>query len=154
MERVITCPVCGDNDSCFEDVQNFSSFMCFNCGFMSHSNYTLESMDKIKHTSKLIKDLCFEDNERNIFWYPSVVNMGKLGIIFPDGTPSDWIWKFARVVQVDEDEKDKYPIPGKDNEYYTERLDVENAMEFGKYEFLNACKAMGIVNDGIKNPPQ
>ena len=67
MERVITCPVCGDNDSCFEDVQNFSSFMCFNCGFMSHSNYTLESMDKIKHTSKLIKDLCFEDNERNIF---------------------------------------------------------------------------------------
>ena len=41
MERVIDCPVCFDNDSCFEDIQeNFSSFMCFNCGFMSHSAIT------------------------------------------------------------------------------------------------------------------
>tara|TARA_S200000501_G_scaffold261625_1_gene245564 strand:- start:754 stop:1122 length:369 start_codon:yes stop_codon:yes gene_type:complete len=121
---------------------------------MSHSNYTLENMDNIKHTSKLIKDLSFEDTERNIFWYPSVVNMGKLGIIYPDGTPQDWAWKMARVVEVDEDEKEKYPIPGKDGEYYTERLDIDNALEFGQYEFLSACKAMGIVNDGIKNPPQ
>ena len=121
---------------------------------MSHSNYTLENMDNIKHTTKLIKDLSFEDTERNIFWYPSVVNMGKLGIIYPDGTPQDWAWKMARVVEVDEDEKEKYPIPGKDGEYYTERLDIDNALEFGQYEFLSACKAMGIVNDGIKNPPQ
>lgn len=155
MERVITCPVCGDNDSCFEDTQEtFKSYMCFNCGMMSHSNYTLENMDNIKHTSKLIKDLSFEDTERNIFWYPSVVNMGKLGIIYPDGTPQDWAWKMARVVEVDEDEKEKYPIPGKDGEYYTERLDIDNALEFGQYEFLSACKAMGIVNDGLKNPPQ
>ena len=155
MERVITCPVCGDNDCCFEDTQEtFKSYMCFNCGMMSHSNYTLENMDNIKHTSKLIKDLSFEDTERNIFWYPSVVNMGKLGIIYPDGTPQDWAWKMARVVEVDEDEKEKYPIPGKDGEYYTERLDIDNALEFGQYEFLSACKAMGIVNDGLKNPPQ
>ena len=32
-----------------------------------------------------------------------------------------------------------------------ERLDVENAVEFGQYEFLSACKTMGIVNDGLKN---
>ena len=44
-----------------------------------------------------------------------------------------------------------YPIPGKDGEYYTERLDVEHAMEFGQYEFLSACKSMGIVKDGLKN---
>ena len=146
MEKVITCPICEDNDSCFEDVQEtFNSYMCFNCGMMSHSNYTHENMDNIKHTSKLIKDLSFEDTKRNIFWYPSVVNMGKLGIIYPDGTPQDWAWKMARVVEVDENEKEKYPIPGKDGEYYTERLDVDNAMEFGQYEFLSACKAMGIT---------
>ena len=38
MEKVIVCPVCNDKDRCFEDVQDtFSSFMCFNCGFMSYS---------------------------------------------------------------------------------------------------------------------
>ena len=151
MERVITCPICGDEHSCFEDVQEtFSSFMCFNCGFMSNSNYTDENVDKIEHTSRLITELSRFDDEREIHWYPSVVNMGKLGIIFPDGSPSDWVWKMARVVKIDESEKESYPIFGKEGEYYTERLDIENAMDFGQYEFLSACKAMGIVNDSLK----
>ena len=60
MERVIVCPVCGDENSCFEDVQEtFSSFMCFNCGMMSHSQYTEEKVDTMEHTSQLIKDLAF-----------------------------------------------------------------------------------------------
>ena len=118
MERVIDCPCCFDVDSCFEDVQEtFSSFMCFNCGFMSNSNYTEDNIEKIQHTSQLIKDLSFKDETRNIYWYPSVVNMGKLGIIYPDGTEFDWKWKFASVVKVDEEEGKNYPIPGKDGEY-------------------------------------
>ena len=148
MERVIDCPLCYDKDRCFEDIQEtFSSYMCFNCGFMSNSNYTDENMDKIQQTSQLVKDLSVKDKDRNIWWYPSIVNMGKLGIIFPEGSIDNWVWKFASVVKVDEEDKEKYPVPGKDGEYYTERLDVENAVEFGQYEFLHACRAMGIVND-------
>ena len=150
MERVIDCPCCFDVDSCFEDVQEtFSSFMCFNCGFMSNSNYTEDNIEKIQHTSQLIKDLSFKDETRNIYWYPSVVNMGKMGIIYPDGLPHDWNWKLAKVTQVSEEEQKQYPIPGKDGEYYTERLDVDNAEEYGQYEFLEACKSMGIVKDGV-----
>ena len=150
MERVIVCPVCGDEHSCFEDVQEtFKSYMCFNCGFMSHSGYTKDKISEIDHTSQLIRELAFLDDERDIYWYPSVVNMGKLGIIYPDGIPSNWVWKMARVVKVDEEEKKNYPVPGKDDEYYEERLDVDNAVEFGRYEFLKACQTMGIVKDGI-----
>tara|TARA_Y100000592_G_C5453088_1_gene309791 strand:+ start:1322 stop:1792 length:471 start_codon:yes stop_codon:yes gene_type:complete len=151
MEKVIKCPYCFDEDRCFEDVQEtFSSFMCFNCGYMSHSNYTEDKISEMEHTSKLILDLGFKDHDRDIYWYPSVVNMGKLGIIYPDGTPQEWVWKFAKVVQVEEEEQKNYPIPGKDGEYYTERLDVDNAEEFGHYEFLEACKSMGIVKDGLE----
>ncbi len=150
MERVIVCPVCGDEHSCFEDVQEtFKSYMCFNCGFMSHSGYTKDKISEIDHTSQLIRELAFLDDERDIYWYPSVVNMGKLGIIYPDGIPNNWVWKMARVVKVDEEEKKNYPVPGKDDEYYEERLDVDNAVEFGQYEFLEACKSMGIVKDGV-----
>jgi|TARA_R100000742_G_C4269470_1_gene87963 hypothetical protein len=155
MEKIIECPICYDGDSCFEDVQEtFSSFMCFNCGFMSHTQYTEENLDKIENTSELVRELMTKDKDRDIYWYPSIVNMGKLGIIYPEGIKENWVWKFAKVVQVLEEDREKYPIPGKDGEYYTERLDVDNAMEFGQYEFLRACKAMGIVNDGLKNPPK
>ena len=150
MEKVIECPHCNDMDRCFEDIQDtFSSFMCFNCGYMSHSNYTEDKVSEIQHTSQLIRDLAFKDDDRDIYWYPSVVNMGKLGIIYPDGLPNNWSWKFAKVVEVIQEEQKNYPIPGKDGEYYTERLDVDNAIEFGQYEFLEACKSMGIVKDGV-----
>ena len=50
MERVIDCPVCYDADACFEDIQEeFKSYMCFNCGFMSSSYYT---KDNKHHKSK------------------------------------------------------------------------------------------------------
>ena len=49
MERVIDCPICYDVDACFEDMQEeFNSYMCFNCGFMSSTVYTEENLDKVR----------------------------------------------------------------------------------------------------------
>ena len=147
MERVIDCPICYDPDRCFEDMQEkFRSYMCFNCGFMSNSHYTEENLAKVENTSKLVNELKYLDDERKIYWYPSVVNMGKLGIIFPEGNVEHWVWKYAKVVEVSEEEFKDYPIPGKDGEFYTEKLDIDNALTFGQYEFLEACKLMGITD--------
>ena len=148
MERVIDCPVCYDADSCFEDIQTeFKSYMCFNCGFMSSSYYTKDSEHEVDGTSKLVQELKFLDEEREIYWYPSVVNMGPKGIIFPEGSVAAWVWKYAEVVEVPKKEQEQYPIPDKDGEFYTEKLDVENAETFGQYEFIDACKKMGITKD-------
>jgi hypothetical protein len=73
--------------------------------------------------------------------------MGKLGIIYPEGTLEDWKWKYARVVDVGKDEEMKYRIPDKPGEYYETKLDVDNAEIFGRLEFLQACKAMGIARE-------
>jgi|TARA_Y100000310_G_scaffold264278_1_gene274896 hypothetical protein len=151
MERVIDCPICYDPNSCFEDEQeDFKSYMCFNCGFMSSTYYTKDSVNKVEGTSQLVTDLKFFDEEREINWYPSVVNMGKLGIIYPEGSVENWGWRFASVIQVEPDEIESYPIPGEEGKFYTEKLDVEHAMEFGQYEFMLACKSMGIVTGNIK----
>lgn len=154
MERVIDCPICYDQDSCFEDIQEtFKSYICFNCGFMSSSFYTENNVERTKllqDTSRLIKDLEFFDEERQIYWYPSVVNMGKLGIIYPEGNIDYWVWKYAKVVEVPKEEQQNYPVLGEDGEFYTEKLDIENAETYGQYEFLGACQSMGIAKE-IKN---
>ena len=50
MERVIDCPVCFDTDNCFEDIQeNYNSYLCFHCGFMSDSRYQLDSLETIEN---------------------------------------------------------------------------------------------------------
>ena len=145
MERVIDCPVCYDTDKCFEDVQEtFKSYLCFNCGFMSDSRYEIDSLtliENLKSSPQLVQDLQIKDKQRNIVWFPAVINMGEKGLIFPEGTtPQDYVWKYAQVVEVSEEERDKY-----DN--YDRRLDIENAESFGQNGFLEACKAMGITQN-------
>ena len=144
MEKVIDCPVCFDTDHCFEEMQKeFSSFMCFKCGFMSDSRFEKDSLQTIeneKTTPQLVTDLKFHDKERNILWYPSVINMGKLGIIFPEGNPKNWRWRYAKVVDIPEDEKELY-------DGHSQRLDIENAETYHKDDFMSACKEMGITKD-------
>ena len=144
MERVITCPVCWDNNQCFEEVQEtFSSYLCFHCGFMSDSRYEVDSLqllDNLKKSPKLVQELKVEDKDRNIMWFPSVINMGELGMIFPEGTPEDYVWKYAKVIDIPEEERHKY-----DN--YDRRLDVEGAFTFSQNEFMKACDEMGITKE-------
>ena len=144
MERVIDCPCGKDKDSCFEEVQeNFSSFMCFACGFMSDTRFEKDSLQTIeneKSTPRLVTDLKFHDKERDIIWYPSVINMGALGMIFPEGSPKKWNWRYAKVVEIPQNEREQY-------EGYSSRLDIENAKTFDKDDFLSACKEMGITKD-------
>ena len=148
MEKVITCPVCFNSDNCFEEMQEeYSSYLCFNCGYMSDSRYVINSLqliENLKKSPKLVQDLKFKDKERGIIWFPSVINMGKLGITFPEGEVDDYVWKYAKVVDIPEEERAVY-----DN--YDQRLDVENAETFGRYEFIRACKAMGITENIKQN---
>ena len=142
MERVIDCPVCFDVNNCFEDVQEtFSSYLCFACGFMSDSRYEIGGVDVIenlKKSPKLVKESQFEDRHRNIVWFPSVINMGKLGMIYPQGTSDEYVWKYAKVVDIPKEEQANY-------NNYSQRLDVENAETFEQNNFMGACKEMGIT---------
>ena len=147
-EIKITCPCCLNDKQCFEekvDIENFSSFICFNCGFMSNTLYTNDSdaLNKLKEsTSELMNEISFYDYDRKIHWFPTILNMGKLGIIYPEGTKNNWMWKFARVRELTEEEK-------KDPKYggHEHTLDMDNADEYSQYEFLQACKDMGIIKN-------
>ncbi len=82
------------------------------------------------------------DYDRKIHWFPSILNMGKMGIIYPEGTKNNWNWKLAEVRKLSPEEQ-------KDSKYegHEHTLDLENAKEYGQYEFLDACKEMGIVKE-------
>ncbi len=57
-------------------------------------------------------------------------------MIFPEGVKEEYVWKYAKVVEIPEEERANY-------NNYDKRLDVENAETFGQNEFFKACKAMG-----------
>ena len=146
MESKIKCPVCKSKAQCFDEYvveDNFHSYLCFQCGYTSNSKFKYgsdELLSSLEASPKLIIELQIADWERDIVWIPSVLNMGEKGIIFPEGTYEDWSWKYAKVVDIPEEERVNYDGQEK-------RLDVESANIYGQHEFLKACKDMGIVKD-------
>ncbi len=155
MERVIQCPICFNMDKCFEDTLEhdgkvMKSYLCINCGYTSNSYFTEDSKQLAEHkkgTAKVVNELEIFDNDLEIYWYPSVINMGKLGIIFPEGALNNWKWKYAKVVPVAEGDEEKYPVEDKPGEFHNSFLDVENATTYEPYSFLEALRDMGIVKD-------
>tara|TARA_Y100000310_G_scaffold57446_1_gene52646 strand:- start:33 stop:491 length:459 start_codon:yes stop_codon:yes gene_type:complete len=152
METKIECPVCRSKN-CFESVEkDVTSYLCLRCGYTSNSllKQDSKSLEEVMNTTpQLAKDLQIYDYTRELYWIPTVINMGDRGIIYPEGTTDNWKWKYAKVVDVPKESQKDYPIPGKDDEYYKTMLDVENAEEFENTEFLQACKAMGITTGDI-----
>ena len=149
MEKKIQCPHCNAKKQCFvEKTKTFASYMCFRCGFMSDNRFTensLEITDLENRSPKLIKELKFFDEEREIYWFPSILNMGAQGMIYPEPVGDDlditwgsYVWRYAKVVDVPEDKEADY-------NGHKQYLDVENAYTFKKEEFLDACVSMGIV---------
>ncbi len=145
-EVKITCPNCFSDKHCFEETaMDFKSYMCFNCGFTSNSAYNNDSdaLKKMQETSsELMREISMFDYDRKIHWFPTILNMGKFGVLFPEGTKSNWNWKLAEVRKLTPEEQ-KNPM----YEGHEHTLDIENATTFGQHEFLEACKKMGIVKD-------
>ena len=57
-EVKITCPNCFSEDRCFEskmEIEDFSSYMCFNCGFTSNSLYKNERNRKSNYKLSISK---------------------------------------------------------------------------------------------------
>ena len=148
MEQKTKCPCDLDSKNCFVEQTEiegkpFESYMCFSCGMTSNSYMAIDN-DKLeeltKNNTQLMNDLKLMDEERGLIWFPSVVNMGEKGLIYPDGVANDWYWNYAKVIDVPEEERDQY-------EGHDKRLDIENPEVFGQYEFIDACQAMGIIKD-------
>jgi hypothetical protein len=110
---------------------------------MSDSRYQvgdINLVENLKKSPQLVRESQFEDKTRNIIWFPSVINMGQLGMIYPEGTTDNYVWKYAKVIDISEEERPKY-------NNYSQRLDVDNAETFEQSNFMGACKAMGITKD-------
>ena len=155
-EKNVVCPICGSY-RCFEastEPKTEESYLCIQCGYMSHSKY-LENSDiltqQLDKSADIIGKCKKMDKERGIVWLPSVLNMGERGIIYPEGKDEkDWYWKYAKTKQLAEDEQKDYPVPNQEGKFYQSILDVKNAKTYDKLDFISACKDMGIVQEFLK----
>jgi hypothetical protein len=149
MDNLISCSRCG-SDACYvEEVnQDIKTYFCYGCGFQTNSimkegETFFEEQSNI--LPELYKDLFFKDEDGKI-WMASSVNLPQQGMVFANGSSkSDWGWAAVKAVKVLEEEKTKYPIPGKQGEFYEWRMDMATLKMFPERDYMEALSYIGVL---------
>jgi hypothetical protein len=149
MDNLIVCTRCG-SDACYvEEVnQDIKTYFCYGCGFQTNSLMKEGETfyeEQVSILPELYKDL-FNKDENELVWMPSMVNIPDKGMIFANGpSKEDWGWAAVKAVKVTEEEKTKYPIPGKKDQYYEWRMDMTTLQMFPEREFIEALSYIGVL---------
>ena len=149
MDNLIICARCG-SDACYVDEvnQDIKTYFCYGCGFQTNS--LMKDGDvfyerQLEILPELYKDLINKDDDGHI-WMPSTVNIPTQGMIFANGSSlSDWGWAAVKAVPVLEEEKEKYPILGKEGQYYEWRMDMTTLQMFPERDFIEALSYIGAL---------
>ena len=149
MDNLINCAHC-DSDACYvEEVnQDIKTYFCYGCGFQTNSimkegEVFFEEQSNI--LPELYKDLFFKDEDGKI-WMASSVNLPQQGMIFANGpSKEDWGWAAVKAVKVLDEEKEKYPIPGKKGEYYEWRMDMTTLKMFSERDYMEALSYIDVL---------
>ena len=149
-EEIIDCPKSG-GDLCYkiQVTPDINNFMSLSCGFYTNSlmkegeefyQQTIESLPELH------KDLAWKDPKTDLIWLPNVINEQSKGMIFANGTSiRDWHWAAVKAIKLTEEERKKYPIPGKSGEYMKYRMDMKNLTPFHERDYLEALSYIGII---------
>jgi hypothetical protein len=102
--------------------------------------------EQISLLPDLYKDLIWKDPETELMWIPSMINEPSKGMIFANGpSAQDWNWAAVKAVPVTEEEKAKYPIPGKKGKHYDFRMDMTTMKLFPERDYMDALSYIGVL---------
>jgi hypothetical protein len=149
MDELIACPRCGSN-ACYRQEVNdkITNYLCYGCGFISNSlmkDGEIFWEEQFNALPELHKDLVFKD-KNDQYWIPNTINHHDKGMVFANGSSVDnWHWAAVKALKVPDNEKQKFPIPGKLGEYYEYRMDMENVEKFKERDYMDALSHIGIL---------
>lgn len=136
------CTRCG-SDACYSQEVNeeITLELCYGCGFQSNS-IMYSGSEMFDEQMQILPDLykaLMDEEESGKLWMPSFVNVEDKGMVFVDGTGRDnWRWGAAKVVEVSEDEKEKY----KNSKY---RVDMSTVKHFKERDYMDALSYIEVI---------
>jgi len=150
-DQLVTGPF--GSDACYEssfeqDNQTITTWLCFGSGFTTSTlmvEGSKQVSDLLETAPELYKDLLHTDENKRV-WLPATITLPAKGMVFVDGTnKKDWKWAAVKAVEVTEEEKLKYPIPGKKDKYYKHRMDMTTMKQFEERDFMDALSYIKVI---------
>jgi len=135
------------------ETDNSISYLCMESGYSSHEKLTEGSEYQINFekalTSLMIECKIIDEDKKA--WYPSFMRTPHAMLYIDGKNKEKFVWKVAKIKELIGEERKKYPIPGKENEFHTSKLDVDNAKSYSKNKFPHALDELYTVVKGAYN---
>ena len=136
-----------------DETTNQESRICMETGYTTKDIWKIDS--KVvnmyeQRISQLMIDTKYIDKELDQVWYLASMTTPTT-VLYPVGNDNtNYHFEVAKIISIDGEERLNYPVPGKDGEYYTSKLDTENAFPFAKNEFAIAMdKFYSIITEEV-----
>jgi hypothetical protein len=153
MDNLTICSRCG-SDACFvneiptTDSGVIKTHHCMGCGFTTNSlmKEGEQFFEEQKSILPEIYQALFHTDVEGKIWMPSAVNLPQQGMIFANGNAANnWKWSAVKAVPVTEEDKEKYPIKGKEGQYYEWRMDMTTITHFEEKDYMEALSYINII---------
>ena len=140
MSSVIgNCPLCEEHSLHIIGENELETQQCINCGYVTAEKFKLNGVKKEEHEEyKILTDSMKrwtqEVNER--LWIPTILTL-PIGMLYPDDVDNlvnhktEMKWKFAPMVEIPEEEREKYPDGN--GKFYERKIDVDNAVVYDSF---------------------
>ena len=134
MDNIITnCPLCEQHSLHLIGKDEYQMQQCIYCGYVTFEKFKLngESKEENKAYIELTEDMkkwIKISNDR--IWTPSFFTL-PTGMLYPIDKDKTMKWAYARMVDISEEEKEKYPKP--DGGFYERKYDLDNATIYDEF---------------------
>ena len=148
-ENLEISPITGKESVIVETLNGKTSKVCMDTGYMTNNDFAFDNKETLakyeESMPQIIIDNKYKDESLKQWWYLTSIQF-KTGMIYPmPNSTKGYDWAFSPVVQIPESEQSKFPIPGKEGEFYKTRLDTEATERYTNSDFRGVCKRAGAV---------
>jgi len=148
-DYLTNCDRCSSDAAYITEVnEEIKNYFCYGCGFQS-STIMKKDSEFLKEQMSALPNLYLElmgEDEHGKIWMPTIVNIQDKGMVFAYGKSSaNWKWAAVKAVPIKEEEKNKYPVPGKKGEYLKWRMDMTALKEFDESDFIETLSYIGVL---------
>ena len=135
---IMNCPLCEEHSLHIIGEKDLETQQCINCGYASSFKFigNKEDNEMYKSLPEEMKSWSKEKNDR--IWIPSMITL-PFGTLYPINIDGEMKWASAEMIDIPEDEWEKYPIENGEG-FYKQRYDTENQKIFD--EFILAMSDM------------
>ena len=130
---ISNCPLCSEHSLHILGEEEAQMMQCLNCGYTSTSKF-IGKKETNEEYIKLTEDMKNWSKEFNgRIWIPTMLTL-PIGMLYPfDDDNGDMKWRFAEMVNITEEDRKNYPVPGDTEQHYEQRYDVDNAKEYDEF---------------------